>query len=395
MNKTDTELDHKFLSDSLKSLYGYLKSELEALIPANDPARPFVNRLLASLRPSFMWGLYTGETPPLGPSPAKQLKNLIAKPATAVLGFAFGLTPDGRPGKSNEDMAEVIKDLLGVKEGWTRVYVQWEIADALKDEYDVNQIPPDNVVWPPQFTPAEIRDPVQLAVKLYYSRDTLVAHVYNGLPQKARRAIVDFASSPGNDDALPWLTDMLVYGLNELLHDAKFHRKMPQGLGLPQLKRDLATEVRQLPPPEDELGQGQAIRVNRFILESLFPTELAPGKYLSTAGVLDKVMGKLKGARIENVILIANPGHMFRCYELVEEAAFDEGMNLGIYVADCTKVCYDPDSAQSWTQSPLAFWEYDIISRARELALKQILDENRKRGSHSPTANRLADATAG
>ena len=371
MNQNDTELAHKFLSDKLKNLYDHLQSELKALIPANDPARPFVNRLLASLRPSFMWGLYTGETPPLGPSPANLLRNLIAEPTTAVLGFAFGLTPEGRPGKSNEDMAEVIKDLLGAREDWNRVYMQWEIADALKDKYNVDQIPPDNVAWPPQFTPAEIKDPDQLAVKLYYSRDPLVPCVYNNLPQNTKKAIANWANSPGNDEGLRQLANVLTCGLNNLLRDSKFHQGIPRWLRLPQLKRDLATEVRQFPPPGDELGQGQAIRVNRFILESVFPDELAPGRYLSTRGVLEKVMDHMKGVGIQNVILVANPGHMFRCYELVEEAAFDKGMDLGIYVADCTKVCYDPDSAQNWTQTLLAFWEYDIISRARELALKQ------------------------
>jgi hypothetical protein len=377
-SQTDTEPAHKLLSDKLKSLYDHLKSELKALIPATDPAGPFVNRLLASLRPSFMWGLYTGETPPLGPSPPGELENLIAELTTAVLGFAFGLTPDGRPGRSNEDMAEVIGDLLRVKEGWNRVYVQWEIADALQDKYNIAQIPPDNVAWPPQFTPAEIKDPDQLAAKLYYSRDPLVPCVYNSLPQDTQKTIADWANSPGSDEGLRRLAEVLACGLNELLRDPRFHQGIPRWLRLPQLERDLATEVRQFPPEGTVLGQGQAIRVNRFILESVFPDELAPGKYLSTRGVIEKVMDNIKAAGFKNVILVANPGHMFRCYELVEEAALDRGMNLGIYVADCTKVCYDPDSAQSWTQTLPAFWEYDIISRARELALKQILDEKRK-----------------
>ena len=356
MNQNDTELAHKFLSDKFKSLYERLKSELEAFVPDDDPARPFVNRLLASLRPSFAWGLYTGETPPLGPSPPDLLKNLITESTTAVLGFAFGLTPDSRPGKSNKDIAEVIKEDLKVTY-WDRVYVQWEIADALKDKYDVDQIPPDNVAWPPQFTPVEIKDPDQLAMKLYYSRDPPVSCVYNSLPQNTKKAIAKWASSPGDDEGLRWLADVLTCGLNELLRNSKFHQGIPRWLRLPQLRRDLATEVRQFPPPEDELGQGQVIRVNRFILESIFPDELVPGKYLSTKDVLEKVMDHMKGIGIENVILVANPGHMFRCYELVEEAAFNESMGLGIYVAECTKVCYDPDSAQSWTQTPLAFWE--------------------------------------
>ncbi|UZQ55552.1 hypothetical protein OOK60_05625 [Trichothermofontia sichuanensis B231] len=118
--------------------------------------------------------------------------------------------------------------------------------------------------------------------------------------------------------------------------------------------------------------------------ESISPEELESGKYLSTIGVLEKMMDNMNNLGIKNIILVANPGHMYRCYQLVQKVATDMHMNVCVYIADCTKVEYDPSSAQSWVRSPLAFWEYDIISRSREVVLKQILEEWRDSKSVEP-----------
>jgi len=378
MDSKDTEKAYKRLSYKLRKLYDGLCLELEPMTKTSGRKqtleKDFINRLRASLRPYFTWGLFTGEKAPIGPSPTEVLEKL-SREETAILGFAFGMTKEGRPGKSNEDIARVVKSYLKYAK-WNMVFVQWEIADALKN----NQIPRDHVAWPPLFKSSEIKNSGSLAKKLHYSEDPMVAHVYRNLPENTKNAISRWAGW-SRDENLLWLADVLVYGLNDLLHKPKFHLGIPEWVELPQLKRDLSYEVRELPHKKNELGkenklgQGQAIRVNRFILESLFPEELAPGEYLSSVNVLEKVMGKIKSAGIKNVIVVANPGHMYRCYELVHKVGSDMHVNPEVYIADCTKVRYDRNSAQSWTRSPLAFWEYDILSRSREVVLKQILDE--------------------
>jgi len=372
------ELDHKPLADILKRFYATLQSELTSLPSVagkETDQRHFVNRLLAALRPSFLWGLYSGERPPGGPS--DNIVSLVHKPTTAILGFAFGTTRDGRPGLSNEDMAEVINTRLGVRD-WSRVYVQWEIADALRDRYGITQIPPECIAWPPKFAATEIKSPDQIARKLADSNDPIFSHIYQNVPEQLQRSITRYSMSPSLP--FPELSSELQEGFNTLLDSPTFHQAIPRTIDLPQLERDLAREVREFPPQTDTLGPGQAIRVNRFILEGIFPDdELGRGRYLSSKDVLGRVMETMRRNGITDVILVATPGHMFRCYELTEEAALEKQLPITIHVSDCTKVRYDGDSAQSWTQSPLAFWEYDIISRARELALKQILDEKRHR----------------
>lgn len=371
--QSQRDANWKELSDRIYELYECLTSELGNYTRDQPDEQHFVERLLAGLKPFFIWGLFKCGRAPLHPIDISELKQLINEPDTAVLAFAFGLTSDGRPGISNENMAEVICDLSPTD--WGKVYVQWEIADALSSLDNV-EIPPDCIAWPPQFKSVDIKDPYQLAIKLYFSGDDVIRYVYECLPENIKKAIENWAKVPGNSstEVSKWLVDVLVYGLNKLLENPTFHQQISQTLRLRQLKRDLSFEVRELPDPSATLGKGQAIRVNRFILEALFPDELAEGKYLSSLDVLDAVLDKMKAAGIKKVILVANPGHMFRCKELLELTAYNKQMrNLNVLIADCTGVRYDPNSAQSWTRSEGEFWRYDILSRGRELLQWQVL----------------------
>jgi hypothetical protein len=151
------------------------------------------------------------------------------------LGFAFGLTPDGRHGKSNEDIADVIQ---GLNVDCRRVYVQWEIADALTARGI--SISSNNVAWPPAFTVNDITNPRQLAMTLYFSTDPVITRVYQALPATVQTAIADWARTPQSAEATAWLADVLTLGLNSLLRDAGFYLAMPNGLQLPQLRRDLS-----------------------------------------------------------------------------------------------------------------------------------------------------------
>jgi hypothetical protein len=380
MNSNDID-KHKPLSDKIYELYKYMENQLKVMVSVDGsgnnrtPEEDFVNRLLASLRPYFTWGLFAAEQVPRGPSPKKALDTLD-RDKTAILGFAFGMTKTGRPGISNKDIAEVVKDYVNIQKysDWDKVFIQWEIADALEE----HQIPQDHIVWPPLFTSDDIQNPDKLIRRLRCRKTPLLQHVYDNLPEDVQQAITHWDNS--QNESVEWL----VYGLNTLLHKNKFHINIPDELQLPQLNHDLAFEVRKLPPKtieghDNKLGQGQAIRVNRLILESIFPEELVSGEYLSSMGVLEKVIGKLQCLGIQNVIVVAHPDHMYRCYELVQKVASDMHMSLTTYIADCTKVKYDPDSAQSWTRNTFAFWEYDIISRSREVVLKQIREELKNR----------------
>ena len=210
---------------------------------------------------------------------------------------------------------------------WSRVFVQWEIADALRARGI--PIPDECVAWPPRFTTNEVTEPARLALKLAERITATLAYVYGRLPQRTRNVIDEYAKSR----TLPagHLACELRHGLNALLEYAEFHQRVPRSIGLPQLVRDLTREVREYPPPGEVLARGQVVRVNRLILESLFRCDgLGPGKYLSSKDVLATVMGAMSAKRITDVILVANPGHMYRCWELTQEAASEEGLKLDL-----------------------------------------------------------------
>jgi hypothetical protein len=96
-----------------------------------------------------------------------------------------------------------------------------------------------------------------------------------------------------------------------------------------------------------------------FILETQFAAYLTPGAYLSSVVVLSGVMEEMGKAGINDVVVVAYPGHSFRAAALTAAVAHKKNLRLIVHVADTTGVKTEP-GAQDWTDS---FWSYDLISR--------------------------------
>jgi hypothetical protein len=222
MNQQDTEREHKLLSDKLNEFYDHMSDELRSMISEGKwqvAETNFINRVIASLRPYFLWGLFSNEHVPRGCSSVEELRKFKSE-ETVILGFAFGMTKKGRPGKSNEDMANIIQEYINEKRyaEWNKVFVQWEIADALQDHH----IPLDNIANPPSFTSNDVINPIELTKKLYRRETHLLNYVYNSLPKDVQH-VIEQQKDASEKQRVEELIAALVAGLNSILHLNTFH----------------------------------------------------------------------------------------------------------------------------------------------------------------------------
>jgi hypothetical protein len=260
------------------------------------------------------------------------------KAAHAVVAFSFGLTTIGSPGKSNMQLAEVVLVLLRENPA-LKVCTQWEVADALR-EHGFHG-PLHKVVEPPRFQVEDICQPLVLRDKLFHAG-----------PNTNERYVRDHLGTFG----MTISDESLCEALNTILGDAGFHRDLPTSVELPQWEE----EIREAPRQSDRLGKYQAVRVNRLILEAIFPNELRPAPYLSTWGVVRAIPNDL---RDKSLVVVAHPDHAYRCGALLAAVLKRDPL-----YANCRGVGYDAESAQPWTRSRDAFLAYEVKARIDALA---------------------------
>jgi hypothetical protein len=336
------------LANKLRSFYQETAARLRALTDDPEHAQ-FIQRLIACLGVFFTWGL--SEDGPFRPTPPAIIRTLTQSVRTAVLVFAFGLTRDGRPGGCNEELADTA---IGLDVPPERVWAQWENAQAMEELFGFG-LADSHVAWPPSFDAGRVRDARGLARELCESPDKNVRHVFHRLSAEMQDALRAALAAGATLDEL---TTLLVPALNGLLTDRDLHRGMTP-FKFPALVRDLSCEMREFPSPDERQGRGTAMRNNGFILETLFAAYLTPGAYLSSLAVLDRVMEEMGKAGINDVIVVAYPGHMFRAAALTAAIARKRNLCLTVHVADTTRIKTEP-GGQDWTDS---FWSYDLISR--------------------------------
>lgn len=296
-----------------------------------------------------------------------------------LIGFAFSLTPDGSPGKYNQAIAERIKQDITNSEANTWVSMQWEIYDALIDLYQEEGSPlpfiltdKSLVATPPLFAPDDI-----------VALDTFVSSIYSNtsLPwSKLRDHLAAVAQSIGykdlgavltlNDDLKRWA---LAAQLNALLRERQFYKEFVGTVKLIPLSRKGQhgdwNEERVMPDLAearyaDGLRRFQAQRINRLIIEAIVPeSQLRRGRYLSTRGVLDQVIGEIGGSGrdLSQVRIYGHPAHSPRCRRQFLEYIWNHGWLLDPQhvVIDGLKKFWDDGTAQDWCKSPEAWEKYE------------------------------------
>ena len=124
----------------------------------------------------------------------------------------------------------------------------------------------------------------------------------------------------------------------------------------PGLGAIVGVERRTMPTGTEALGEYQARRVNRLIVEAVCPDEslLKRGKYLSTSTGLAHLFPLLRaeGREIRHAVLYAHPAHYPRVQRQFLEAAAVAG-DGGFFRSACRRVpllmsdktCYRPQAA--------------------------------------------------
>lgn len=356
------ELEWRSVGDGLEAI-GAQMGQLAHLYQGSEQGE-FLSSLQRSLHPFLDWNtwehLWAAQGEKLPP---------LSEPTTAALALSFGLWADGAPGRTNEQLAAVLVKLMAGGLAAERIYAQWEIADVLRARE--KPLPRSHVTWPPRFHAAEIRAPAQLVERLYGARNMPhrpAGYVYCRLTKKARRRLQQYRCG-----LQPLDEGRIAQDLNRLLRRADFCRDYLDAVhkrdrpALQHLDRGPAGyERRRLPQRSAarNMGPGQVMRVNRLILESVFADELQRGDYLGTRDVCVQMAA---APQAQDVVLVAHPDHVYRCFELLQDMAAVAGKEWRIWVADCRGVAYDPRSAQSWTADPASFWRCEIGARQREV----------------------------
>jgi hypothetical protein len=337
-----------------------------------------------------------------------------------VLGFAYSLEPDGAPGLYNQILAQtIISDWAG-EDPW--IGVQWEIRDAMDDPQlysaisnRLNQDTPQTS----EFLNRLSSPPVRLNFQHLYTAppcDPIVAEkngegtvdwrafrqrLLDSLEPKGDPAVAVLAETiasmakrvgyTGTDNATVLKaaihsSEQVTVYLNQLIQEQQdFHKKFWQNKGAILELHDrhrndfspVGFEKRELPAEEKKLGAYQNQRVNRLIIDAIYPErEILPEPgYLSTKGVLQHLFSKMpnSGRDFDRVFIYGSPVHSARCKRQFIEFAWrvgwsvDPNMVTTIYhgndIADCGWN-WDEKTAQVWCRSK-AGWDAYETNNAR------------------------------
>lgn len=279
-----------------------------------------------------------------------------------IIAFSFGLGPDGSPGRSNEQLANVLFQHLGADR--THLIVQWEIADAM---HHLHAYPLQHrqIAFEPTMGLSTIAQPMDVARRIARAStgraDECAAFIFAELDVETRRQLLRFRTQ--SHDAL---SASLVSGFNQLLSKRGFsdrfvsHVPSSERPQVGQLEKPgKGHEVRALPEPKGQvLGRGQLRRINRLVLEAIFGDTLnTQGHYLSTTRVCRQALEMHPEVAVWRVF--AHPHHQARCEETLLRVATEMDIAAAAIHANCDDVEYDPSSAQSWTRSEAAYRRYE------------------------------------
>lgn len=329
-----------------------------------------------------------------------------------VLGFAYSLTPEGFPGDYNEKLAAQLNGVIShsatqAPDDRPWIGMQWEIFDAIESKWDNSIadlreiVPLSHIGGPPLFEKEHVAnvDTIVRHLKLCY--DDLQAE-QSGKPlsnpsTQAGRALarkvaellhcVGYAPESSSAILNAAMFDQIKVAqyFNQILEDNTFHQNFYGDDDQPFLevhdlyRTDLGSvgvENRRLPGREAKTGQFQRRRVNRFIIEAVFPNEtiLKPGKYLSTRGVLDQVAGVIKREgerRFVDAYVYGHPEHSPRCRRQLIESSWEANWNLlpgHVYDVNKGKESeweWDASTAQMWCRSKPNWDDYERMGKAR------------------------------
>lgn len=286
-----------------------------------------------------------------------------------VIGFSFGIRPDGSPGACNEEIAKRMSETLlachdrASARPW--VGMQWEIFDALDQANLLHRIIKElvsvqHVAPPPSFELADFAHPDSIARPL----------VKPSTPaERTLSRMIHHA------DVTPPEPARLMDAFNRLLSDRALYERFEDRLDLRDLHRPekglIGLEKRQMPNSKSYpagLRLFQARRINRLILETLFGEDvLRRGKYLNTLGVARHCFRELRAEsrEIERVFIFAHPEHVDWCWKNVAKAAGEVGYNLSehnVVFGNASQwehgTLWDRESAQVWCRSPENFRSY-------------------------------------
>ena len=274
----------------------------------------------------------------------------MKEPPNLILAFAFSLLPDGSPGSYNEILArqlnEHIKQSYKQNEKLPLIALQWEIADALTDQYPhlaetLNTQQKLFVIEPPRFRSSEVDE------------DRIESWLGSNAGKNGQLLL----------DCLGHIKDGSVLSrLNKLLDNGNLFKDF-QGIKFDNLTRpelgQLFTERRVIPSASqypNGLRRFQRIRVNRLIIESIVHDRgvLKTGRYLSTPGVIDSVLDYRISSNQQFSVahITAHPLHSPRCSKQTSDAFMAQSLDIKIMDNRVNEEFpWDSDSAQIWCQS--------------------------------------------
>jgi hypothetical protein len=273
-----------------------------------------------------------------------------------LIGFSFGLTPDGSPGDINRELAKLMhRRIIASPNAVFTVGMQWEIYDAFRDAYPGHSA--KGFVVAPPFVHKPIRSPTWFANELRHCAVSgfppmrlLAAHFRKRLPRALLRA------SPRQIDGI----------LQRLWRNRRWWSRFAGLLDFDDLRRPekgvLGLEKRRIPAARDypspggQLREYQAMRVNRLILETILPPEVLPrAEYLNTTKVAQFVKDRA-GRKFAEIVVFAHPQHFDWCSRNVESV-------FGVKPVEGWPgpAIWDPHSAQVWTRSAANYRTYNSI----------------------------------
>jgi hypothetical protein len=334
-----------------------------------------------------------------------------------VLGFAYSLTPKGLPGQYNEKIAKQLNRIIRQARGLEKdqrpwIGMQWEIFDAIEREWkgELNEllsiVPLSHVGGPPLFSKKDIGSPkviVNLLKTCYEDRINQLenkkltkASTQAGriLAEKVANLLIEVGYEADQSkptvifDAAMFDETKLAQYFNRLIEAPHFHQDFYDEhdqavLELHNLYRtnvgSVGVEKRELPDKNKMLRRFQRIRVNRFMIEAIFPDDkiLKRGEYLSTRGVLDQVTHEIEregGREIKYAYVYGHPEHSPRCRRQLIESAWAAGWNLepeNVYdmanrlQEDWEENRWDWETAQMWCRSKQNWDDYERMGKTR------------------------------
>lgn len=262
----------------------------------------------------------------------------------ALTGFSFSLNPDGSSGSYNRALA---RHILSLDLTNTGLYLQWEIAEALREE-DLKAF-------------SQLKSRMQIVSPPLFPDTEIDFKDLNGL-ERTNHHLTTLKNLVTNTDGQD-----LRESINKLLQDANLFKQF-QGLELKHLVREelgpLFTELRILPNPEDYptgLGSYQCIRVNRLILSAIVNNSslIKTLPYITTLDVIEETLISMTNHAVNHIGIVAHPLHAPRCQQLLDAAIAQKGLKQTTYRESIETPSWDQSSAQVWCQSEANFLAYE------------------------------------